>query len=215
MAISNGRTICKTERDLVLQGFKEQLQILENSQIEQENLFKARLYDIISDGFLSNEEKSTEKGSWANELQKLEERHIRIRRSVFIGLYSLWETSLMDIVTTHIPSAVDAARNSKKSNNFSASDYLKLIYREGLPSFVDLIDNNIREFRNYMVHGALTKRRESLIDYLIGTHAKFSITKVGMEYFISDYAGLFEFLNAFSCELDNAENQIIKNINRK
>ena len=59
MAIAKGRTDCKTERDLVLQGYREQLQILEDSQIEQENVFKAHLYDIITDYSISEDEKSS------------------------------------------------------------------------------------------------------------------------------------------------------------
>ena len=57
MTIAKGRTNCQSGRDLVLKGFSEQLQILEDSQIEQENVFKAHLYDIITDYSISEVEK--------------------------------------------------------------------------------------------------------------------------------------------------------------
>lgn len=210
MTFAKGRTNCKAERDIIFQGFAEQVQILEKSQLEQENVFKAQLYDIIDDFSVSDEEKYSLKHPWLKELHELEERHTRIRRSVFIGLYSFWEISLMDIANTHIPSLVAAARNSKKSRKFGATDYLKVMYNEGLTSLVKLIDNNIREFRNYMIHGSLTNKRKSLIQNLIETHKKFCIKGVCGDYFISDYKGILELLTLFATELDNAENQTLK-----
>ncbi len=210
MAIAKGRTDCKTERDLVLQGYREQLQILEDSQIEQENVFKAHLYDIITDYSISEDEKSSLKYPLSNELHKLEERHIRIRRSVFIGLYSFWEVSLMNIANTHIPAMVENARKSKKSKNFGASDYLKMIYGGKLPSAVILIDNNLREFRNYLVHGTLTEARESLISTLANSHPVFCTRGTCKTYFIDSYKGVSEMLMLFSKELENAENEILK-----
>ena len=210
MTIAKGRTNSQAERDLVLLGFSEQLQILETSQIEQENVFKARLYDIITDYSISENEKSSLKHPWSNELQELEERHIRIRRSVFIGLYSFWEVSLMDIANTHIPMMVDNDCKSKKSKNFGASDYLELIYGGELPSTVNLIDKNIRELRNYLVHGTLAEKRESLINDLANSHPEFHIREICKNYFIDSYKGVYEMLNLFSKELDSAESQIIK-----
>lgn len=210
MTIAKGRTNCQSERELVLQGFYEQLKILEDSQIEQENIFKAKLYDIVSDCSLYEEEGYTLKRPWTEHLQELEERHIRIRRSVFIGLYSFWEVSLMDMANTYIPTKVAIARNSKKSNNFGTSDYIKLIYGNTLPLSVFLIDNNVREFRNYLVHGTLTKKREALINALVNSHTELCVKAYGNVYFISDYKGIIELLTMLSRELDHAENQILK-----
>lgn len=210
MTIAKGRTNCQSERGLVLQGFSEQLQILEDAEIEQENVFKARLYDIITDYSISEDEKTSLKRPWSNELQELEERHIRIRRSVFIGLYSFWEVSLMDIANTYILTMVENARKSKRSKNFGASDYLKLIYGGKLPSLVNLINNNIREFRNYIVHGTLTGKRKSLINVLADSHPEFCIRGICENYFIDNYKGVSEMLALFSKELDIAESQIKK-----
>lgn len=210
MTIAKGRTNCQSGRDLVLKGFSEQLQILEDSQIEQENVFKAHLYDIITDYSISEVEKSSLKHPWSNELHKLEERHIRIRRSVFIGSYSFWEVSLMNIVNTHIPAMVENALKSKKSKNFGASDYLKMIYGGKLPSSVNLIDNNIREFRNYLVHGTLTEERKLLISTLANSYPEFCIRGISNTYFIDSYKGVSEMLMLFSKELENAENEILK-----
>ncbi len=116
----------------------------------------------------------------------------------------------MDIANTHIPSLIKTARNSQTSKNFGACDYLKVIYKDGIPSSVHLIDHNIREFRNYMVHGTLTKKRESLIKTLIEKHKEFCIEVNCKDYFIGSYKGIIELLTLFSNELDNAENQILK-----
>lgn len=215
MTIAKGRTICKAERDLVLQGFNEQLQILSSSYIEQSNLFKARLYDIISDRSISDEEKHTQMRPWSERLQVLEERHIRIRCSEFIGLYSFWEVSLMEMTNILIPSLIEKARESQKSKNFGASDYLELIYGENLTSNINLINNNIRELRNYMVHGSLTEKREVLIKALVSTHKEFCVGGTCQSYCIHDYKGLLELLTLLSCELDAAEHKIleIKNTN--
>ena len=210
MTIAEGRTICKAERDIVLQGFAEQLQILEDSQVEQENVFKAQLYDIITNYSISDDEKSSLMYPWSNELQELEERHIRSRRSVLIGLYSFWEVSLQDIANAHIPTMVDYAHKTQKSKNFGASDYLKLIYGSKLPSSVNLIDNNIREFRNYLVHGTLTETRKSLINDLKEKHPEFCIKNVCKTYIVSNYKGLRALLGLFSRELDNAETKILE-----
>lgn len=211
MAIAKGRTNCKAERDLILQGLREQLQILVKSQIQQENLFKARLNEIITDNSLTSEEEYALRCPWTNQLQELEECHIRIRRSIFIGLYSFWEVSLMDIVNTHVPALI--VRKSNKSKNLGVSDYLKLIYGDTLPSSAYLIDNNVREFRNYMVHGTLTEKRKLLINELVSAHTEFCVKDVGQTYIISNYKGLFEMLTLLSKELDLVENKIIENKN--
>ena len=218
MTITKGRTNCQSERDLVLQGFSEQLQILENSQIEQENVFKARLYDIITDYSISEDEKSSLKYPWSNELQELEERHIRIRRSVLIGLYSFWEVSLMEIVRSIIPNYIEELKIiSKKTRNFGARDYVKLIYGANAPKSIELINYNICELRNYMVHGSMNESRKSLIDELRRLHPEFCIVSQCKESYICSYNGLKALLGLLSKELEAAETKIskIKNSNIK
>ncbi len=211
MTIAKGNTSCQSERDLVLKGFSEQLQILEDSQIEQENEFKAHLYDIISDYSISEDEKSSLKHTWSNELQKLEERHIRIRCSVFIGLYSFWEVSLMEIVSSCIPNYIEELKIiSNKTGNFGARDYTKLIYGANVPKSIDLINYNICELRNYMVHGSMNESRESLIDELRRSHPEFCIVSQCKDSYIYKYSGLKVLLGLLSKELEATETQIDK-----
>ncbi len=210
MTIAKGRTNCKAERDIVHQGFCEQLEILKESQQSQENIFKAHLYDIITDYSISNEEKSTLKNPWIQQLQELEERHIRIMRSMFIGLYSFWEVSLMNIVETHISSCVDLKKStSNKSKKMGVEDYLKQIYGKNYPTTVEVINKNIRELRNYLVHGSLNTYRQSLINDLANNFPEMRIQIDCGEYYISDYSGLYFLLELFTHELDNAENSIL------
>lgn len=214
MTIAKGRTNCKAERDLVFQGFTEQIQILEASQVEQENLLKARLYDVITDTSLSEEEKETQQLPWHTEFQELEEKHTRIRRSLFIGLYSFWEVSLLDIVNTHITDYLEKLQSLSKESwhkpYLGAKDYAKLIYEEKIPENTHLINQNICEFRNYMVHGSSIEKRESYIKELSEKYPEFYIEAKLKSYFISDYNGLKSILSLFSRELDNAENKILK-----
>lgn len=79
-----------------------------------------------------------------------------------------------------------------------------------LPSTVNLIDKNIREFRNYLVHGTLEEKRESLIKALANSHPEFHIRGICKNYFIDSYKGVYEMLTLFSKELDSAESQMIK-----
>lgn len=210
MSIAKGQTNCKAERNLVLQGFKEQLQVLSTSQIEQENLFNLELNEINTDKTLSDEEKLTLRCKWTNQIQDMEQYHSRIRNSVFIGLYSYWEVSLREIISEHISVFVNIVSSAKKLNNLSVKDCLELIYGVTLPSSVCIINNNLREFRNYMVHGNLTKKREVLINTLVNMHSEFCIKSVCRTYFVSEYKGLFKLLTFLSQELDRAENKIIE-----
>lgn len=58
MAIAKGISNNQAERNVVMQGFYEQLEIAQQSQYEQEASIKVKLYDIIEDNKLSEEEKN-------------------------------------------------------------------------------------------------------------------------------------------------------------
>ncbi|MCM1072041.1 MAG: hypothetical protein NC210_08765 [[Clostridium] fimetarium] len=205
MPFAKGLSICEDERRLVLQGFTEQLNILEAAEQNQENSLKAQLYDIITDFSLTDEEKSDLKRPYQSFLQELEERHIRIRRSVFMGIYAFWELSLMEIVRTHFSKEL----LSKNSTRMGAYDYLTVIYGADLPAPVEIINTHIREFRNYLVHGSLNEDRATSINYLIKSHPTIGIKGSNVGYYLSDYKGLRTLLDLFSQELDNAEKQLI------
>ena len=100
MAIAKGLSINEAERCIVMQGFYEQLEIAQQSQYAQETSIKAKLYDIIEDNSLDEDEKQSLKKPLISELEEIENKHIRIRRSVLIGLYSFWEVSLKAILSS-------------------------------------------------------------------------------------------------------------------
>lgn len=209
MTIAKGQSNCKAERALVLLGFDELLQILAESQIEQENLLKAKLYDIVTDNSLSDDEKYTLKRSLTDQLQDIEERHARIRRSIFIGIYSFWEVSLMNIVNTSFSMEELEKILSKKQQNIGVQDYLKMIYGEKLPTIVYDISKHFRELRNYLVHGTLDDKRKLSMDYLISAYHEIDIKNSGNNFYFGNYNGLKSILLLFSRELDNAENKFI------
>lgn len=81
---TKGRSNIKAERDILFQGFRDQLKTMENALKLQETEIKAQLYDIISDLTIHDEEKNTLKKGLYETLENIEEQHIRIRRSIFI-----------------------------------------------------------------------------------------------------------------------------------
>ena len=94
MAIAKGRSDIKCERDFVKQGFDEQIGILKNDQLQQERRLKSQLDNIHSDSTIDNDEKFSIEKPLVEELQNIQERHLRIRRTIMIGLYAFWELSL-------------------------------------------------------------------------------------------------------------------------
>ena len=54
---AKGRSNIKAERDILFQGFRDQLKTMENALKLQETEIKAQLYDIISDLTIHDEEK--------------------------------------------------------------------------------------------------------------------------------------------------------------
>lgn len=219
MAIAKGLSNNQAERNVVMQGFYEQLEIAQQSQYEQEASIKAKLYDIIEDNELSEEEKQSLKKPLTNELDEIENKHIRIRRSILIGLYSFWEVSLNNILSSQSsvfqhpnnePSQKD--RISKKSKVWK---YLKQIYGENIPDTSLLINGAIRECRNYMVHGQLSSSQEKVIKSLKVSNPEFCISITGGNCVIMSYTGLRQLLEFITNELDNAEYTSITNQHNK
>lgn len=129
---------------------------------------------------------------------------------MFIELYSFWEVSLMNIAETHTSSCADLKKTtSNKSKKKGVEDYLKQIYGKNFPTTVEIINKNIRELRNYLVHGSLDTYRQSLINDLANNFPDMCIQIDCGEYYINDYSGLYYLLELFTRELDNAENSIL------
>lgn len=210
MSIAKGRSTNQAEREIVIQGFREQLEIVEQAQIAQEQSVKAKLYDIITDSFITDEEKHSIECPYLKILEDLEEKHIRIRRSIFIGLYSFWEISLMNMsvcLNTNNGNCVqEQTKKNLQKKRLGASDYLSIIYGENIPESVNIINKNIKELRNYMVHGSNNPMRKEAIEELIVKRSDFHIKVSAGEYYFDDYEGVRVILNLFECELNEIEN---------
>lgn len=223
MTVAKGRSNCMAERHLVIQGFNDLLEIIAEDQQRQEMTVKANLYDIMSDCKLEEREKESLRRPWDNELMDIEERNIRIRHSIFIGLYSFWEISLKEIaepLMSKNDKSLDAELNDKKSSGKKksgsgsmADKYLSYIYNDNRPEMVQLIDGPIRKLRNYMVHGAKGDKRDkeaeaTQISLLIESHPEFGIENQFGHYFFCNYKGLAEMKDVFVRELDAVENHV-------
>ncbi|MDE6084273.1 MAG: hypothetical protein K2G11_07265 [Muribaculaceae bacterium] len=209
MAIAKGLSINQAERCVVMQGFYEQLEIAQQSQCTQEASIKAKLYDIIEDNSLDEDEKQSLKKPLISELEEIENKHIRIRRSALIGLYSFWEVSLNAILSSqsliYSHSNKDNRQIERTSKKSKAWNYLKQIYGEDIPNTSLLIDDAIRECRNYIVHGHLSLRQEETIRTLEVSNPEFCIGIICGNCVITQYSGLRHLLEYISRELDNAE----------
>lgn len=215
MAIAKGLSNNQAERNVVMQGFYEQLEIAQQSQYAQEASIKVKLYDIIEDNELGEEEKQSLKKPLINELEEIENRHIRIRRSILIGLYSFWEVSLNDILSS-LPSVFHHPNNEPQqkdriSQKSKAWEYLNQIYGENIPDTSLLINGAIRKCRNYMVHGQLSSSQEKVIKSLEMSNPEFCISVIGGNCVVMSYTGLRQLLEFISNELDNAEYASITN----
>ena len=209
MAIAKGLSINQAERCVVMQGFYEQLEIAQQSQYVQETSIKAKLYDIIEGNSLEEDEKQSLKMPLINELEEIENKHIRIRRSILIGLYSFWEVSLNAILSSQSfisPHSNKGNRQIERTSKKSkAWNYLKQIYGEDIPNTSLLIGGAIRECRNYIVHGQLSSSQEETIRTLEVSNPEFSIGIICGNCVIAYYSGLRHLLEYISLELDNAE----------
>ncbi len=192
-----------------MQGFYEQLEIAQQSQYVQETSIKAKLYDIIEGNSLEEDEKQSLKMPLINELEEIENKHIRIRRSILIGLYSFWEVSLNAILSSQSfisPHSNKGNRQIERTSKKSkAWNYLKQIYGEDIPNTSLLIGGAIRECRNYIVHGQLSSSQEETIRTLEVSNPEFSIGIICGNCVIAYYSGLRHLLEYISLELDNAE----------
>lgn len=208
MSVAKGMSNNHAERNIALQGFYEQLDVAQQSQNAQETSIKAKLYDIISDISLTEENRNCLKMPLLNALEDIQNAHLRIRSSILIGLYSFWEVALYNIISSQ-QSEVQCYDNTISSNNKTSKSktgiYLDLIYGNNIPSTSILLNGAIREFRNYIVHGKLSSSKKESIKTLETSNPGLCIRTICGECVITSYSGLRKLLDIIVRELDNAE----------
>lgn len=213
MAIAKGLSNNHAERNIVTQGFYELLEIAQQSQYAQEANIKVKLYDIIENNALDEDEKLSLKNPLLSELESIENKHMRIRRSILIGLYSFWEVSLNDILSSLPSIYIHSNDNPQQKDRITSKSkvwkYLNQIYDGNIPNTSLLIDGAIRECRNYMVHGQLSSSQEEVIRTLQISNPNFCIRIVCGNCVATSYSGLRHLLECISSELDKAEHASI------
>lgn len=203
MSFAKGRTNCEAERDMIVQGFNDLLQVLKQAQKQKEIGIKSEVYDIITDQSISEEEKYTQKKPFYDLLSESEETNIRIRRTILIGLFSFWELSLkgifdyynIDVEAAKLNNSQKKKQSKDKTPRLSENDYLNAIFKTERPKEVGFISSTIKELRNYMTHGSADDDRKAVIDSLISSHPEFCVSKTQDGYFINSYDGLDHILN--------------------
>lgn len=203
MSFAKGRTNCEAERDVIVQGFNDLLQVLKQAKNQKEIGIKSELYDIITNQSISEEEKYTQKKPFDDLLSESEEFDKRIRRTILIGLFSFWELSLkgicdyykIDVETAKLNNSQKEKHPKNKTPRISENDYLNAIFKAERPKEVSVISSTIKELRHYMTHGSADDDRKAVIDSLISSHPEFSVSKTQDGYFINSYDGLDHILN--------------------
>lgn len=213
MTIAKGRTNCEAERDTIVLGFNDLLRVLQYSKMQTEEHAKAALFDIIHDKTLSEEERLDQMKPYCDLLSEQEEKDIRIRRTILIGLFAFWELSLKNICEYYRIN-VGAAKGQKPPkegtsnngrSNYKVNDYISALFRLGRPDIVELISSKIKELRNYMTHGSADEKRQAVIDSLMAAHPEFYISKNGNDYYINSYNGFESILKNISDGLQLVE----------
>lgn len=203
MSFAKGRTNCEAERDVIVQGFNDLLQVLKQAKNQKEIGIKSELYDIITNQSISEEEKYTQKKPFDDLLSESEESDKRIRRTIPIGLFSFWELSLkgicdyynIDVEAAKLNNSQKKKRSKDKTPIISENDYLNAIFQAEQPKEVGFISSTIKELRNYMTHGSVDDDRKVVIDSLISSHPEFCVSKTQDGYVIDSYDGLDHILN--------------------
>lgn len=210
MAFAKGRTNCEAERDTIVQGFQELLNELKHAKNQIEVQAKASLYDVVNDQSLSNDERWSQMRPFEELLSEQEEKDIRIRRTILIGLFSFWELSLKDLCK-YYKIKVTKTKSNKKENisqhvyKFSENDYLNAVFRDYRPKNIALISSQIKELRNYMTHGCAGEDRQVIIDNFIVTNPDFCVSEISGDYYITSYDGLDKMLKIINDGLIEAE----------
>lgn len=227
MGFAKGRTDCRAERDLLLQSFDDLIEELALARKYQEITIKADLYDIHQDSQMDLEEKKSASKEYLDTLEDINERSIRIRRIIMIGLYCVFESSLKDIADYYNvlvekgdaqklsnqrknikkDSGAKNGRNNKKSDP-GVSDYLHNFYNGFEEEYPEIIDPNLRELRNYMVHSSAPQSRIELIDKFRESHPEFNLIRSGKKFYFKTDNGIKLVKNLLFNELDEIESII-------
>lgn len=211
MTIAKGKSNIKSERDLVIIGIDEQIGILKNNQTQREEPIITQLVNIQSDSTIDIEEKNSIKRPLLEELQDIQENHIRIRRTILIGMYTFWELSLQSILDLKNAKFNDSGKKNDTTQNKQRSivwNYLNAIYEGNIPATALDIDDTVRVLRNHMVHGKLTKVQVEQLKDFSKCHPELHLTVSNEGCNFLNYDGLFNLLDIISSELNNAELQI-------
>lgn len=218
MTVAKGLTNSQDERNTTISGFNDLIQVVADAKLKNEAFIKARLYDIIINSEDSYEEKKSQSNPLENSLSKIEETNIRIRRVILIGLYSFWEISLKELCDYYNIQLKKEPHNQINEGNkrinaktshakLGASDYLYSLLDEVISYKTELINNNIRELRNYFTHGTLNEKRKVAINYLIVNHPEFGVRN-SSEPYLSSYEGLKNIKELIESSLNKIEGNL-------
>lgn len=191
MGIGKTRSNCESERDTIEDGLSELLNVVAQVYNTEIDDFQAQL-DSINDESISSEEKMSLLTPINQIILDIDERHLRIRQAVFIGIYSFWEQSLMAIGEYY--------KIKLEMPRPYAKDIIVKIYGKNIPQeSVQLMVNPIKEFRNSAIHGQHHNQSAPqdilTMKDVLRLHPEFEILdSESGDYCFTTYNGLSEFL---------------------
>ena len=215
MTIANGKTNCEAEREVLTQCYVDLIEELILQQNSSEASLKAHMYDIFVSSY-EEDVKSTLLKPYLQALEDSKEKASRIRKYIILGIYSIWEESIKEIRSFY---KIEVNQSNQAQASFIRTDpniqaCLKQIFEKDPESIPSIINDNFREFRNYLAHSSLTPLRSRLITSLVSIQ-KYDINGDGKSFYLSSYEGLKNILYLFLKEMDNVENYVKCNFKSK
>ncbi|MCM1041699.1 MAG: hypothetical protein NC396_04630 [Bacteroides sp.] len=205
--IAKGRTSIRAGIDFEHAAYK---QIIE----EQSSLICAAIKNledeigsINNDASIDVEEISSLCNPLYNAQLDITSQYALFNQSIFCAIYCFWETGLCRII-----------RFYERTISVSGQKPLKTILALGFPCNpdIELINESIRELRNYFVHGSLSKERKERIQACLEKYGESGLDEVYDGYSISSanfLHAILELVYKTLCEIEafcdeNSKNKI-------
>ena len=191
-------------RNFILNTYEETIFDLQRAHDLFTDSLKSRLYDIEHSKEFDDEEKRTQSIPFVDELIKKEERAIRIRRGIFIAIYSALEIFLSELCSFY---DIKIPKKPNNSKNAFAHDYYNAIYNKNKWGKNETL-KGLQELRNYMTHNDLKKSRINSIKKLIKIKDDWNIKSNGTEFYFDDYKTILGVIDFFKHLLNELEDYL-------
>lgn len=160
--IAKGRTNIRAEIDFVYDAYDSLIKRVENSYSKDIKNLEGIVQSIEANSNIDYEEKKTELDPYLGEIETLIGQNQKAQEAIFCGIYSFWEKSLYRLCQYY---KIEVCKKNGNTNYAPGIiDYLKVLLPGQLDAIPQVLLEGIREFRNYLAHGALSPKRKGIIE---------------------------------------------------